>query len=93
MSKTINSNSCLTLDPPPPIPRTARLVARPITPLDTPMIGGQRPSAARSLDNSMDIMEGIIMGGEKGGLGEKQLTHNEWTKDPFPDDFDDSDLA
>ncbi len=36
-------------------------------------------------------MEGLI--GEKGGVGgEKYLAHKEWTKEPFPDDFDDEDL-
>lgn len=38
-------------------------------------------------------MEGILVGGDKGLMGgEKQVTHKEWTKDPFPDDFDESDL-
>lgn len=45
------------------------------------------------MDNSMDLMDGVLMGGEKGGIGgEKHMTHREWTKEPFPDDFDDSDL-
>lgn len=42
----------------------------------------------------MDIVEGMVMAGEKGGLGGDKLmiAHKEWTKEPFPDDFDDSDL-
>lgn len=41
----------------------------------------------------MDIMEGMLMGGDKGGLGlEKHIAHKNWTKEAFTDDFDDSDL-
>lgn len=33
------------------------------------------------------------MRGEKAGFGvTKELVHKTWTKEPFPDDFDDSDL-
>lgn len=53
----------------------------------------RQPPAARSLDTSMDIMEGMLMGGDKGGLGlEKHIAHKKWTKEAFTDDFDDSDL-
>lgn len=41
----------------------------------------------------MEFVEGILMAGEKGLMGaEKQVAHKEWTKDPLPDDFNDTDL-
>ncbi|CAM9928296.1 unnamed protein product [Sphacelaria rigidula] len=52
-----------------------------------------RGNTQRALDGNLDFMDGMIMGtGDKGGAGEKQLSHKEWTKEPFPDDFDDDDL-
>ncbi|CAN0192426.1 unnamed protein product [Pylaiella littoralis] len=52
---------------------------------------GTQRSTGRAMEN-LDMMEGML-GGEKGGVGgEKHLAHREWTKEPFPDDFDDEDL-
>ncbi|CAM9861707.1 unnamed protein product [Ascophyllum nodosum] len=40
----------------------------------------------------MEVVEGMLAG-DRGGVNvEKKLVHNEWTKEPFPDDFDDEDL-
>lgn len=53
----------------------------------------QRASTARSLDGNVDFMEGMRMAKEKAAVvGEKQMAHKEWTTEPFPDDFDDTDL-
>lgn len=52
----------------------------------------QRTNAPRALENNFDFMEGMLLGGDKAGISEKQLPHREWTKDPLPDDFDDTDL-
>lgn len=49
---------------------------------------------ATSWQDHLDIMEGLGLDrGHGGGVsGDKFVAHKEWTKEPFPDDFDDEDL-
>lgn len=43
------------------------------------------------MDN-LDIMEGLGLDRGHGGMSGDKVVHKEWTKEPFPDDFDDEDL-
>lgn len=54
----------------------------------------QRGNAQRASEGNLEFLDGMILGGggDKAGIGDKQLAHMEWTIEPLPDDFDDEDL-